>query len=320
MASHPPIHAWAEQHIPDQTGKTFLITGANSGIGFEAAKILAAKKGKVILACRNLAKAEEARAAMIRAVGPADIDLIELNLADLTSVTACAKQLNKQYQRIDVLINNAGIGWIQRQQTADGFEMQLGTNHLGHFALTAKLVGLLRKAPDARVISISSLAHWAGKIHFDDLQLSRKYGRATAYSQSKLANMLFGLELQRQFASRNVPIRSIIVHPGMSSTNIANSTLRAERHATLAKISELVAPFVSQNPTVGCLPTLYAATSAEVQGGDYIGPKYAFEVFGPPAKAKIARHAQDPRTAAQLWQVSESLTGVNYQKALAAAG
>lgn len=317
MANHAPIHSWAEKHIPEQAGKTFLITGANSGIGFEAAKILAAKRGKVIMACRNLAKAEEARAAIIRAVGPVDIDLIELNLAELKSVAACAKQLNKQYERIDVLINNAGIGWIQRQLTADGFEMQLGTNHLGHFALTAKLVGLLRKSLDARVISISSLAHWAGKIHFDDLQLTRKYGRATAYSQSKLANMLFGLELQRQFARQAVPIRSIIVHPGMSSTNLANSALLAERHATLAKISDLVAPFVSQDPAAGCLPTLYAATSAQVQGGDYIGPKYALEVFGPPAKAKIARHAQDPRTAAKLWEVSESLTGVNYQRVLA---
>lgn len=317
MAKQSPIPSWAEQHVPEQAGKTFLITGANSGIGFEAAKVLAAKAGKVVMACRNLAKAEDARKAIIEAVGAADIDLIELNLADLQSVSACAEKLNQQYERIDVLINNAGIGWIQRQQTADGFEMQLGTNHLGHFALTAQLVGLLRKSPDARVVSIASLAHWAGKIHFDDLQLSRKYNGATAYCQSKLANLLFGLELQRQFANHAVPIRSLIVHPGMSTTSLANAAL-SERHAALVKISERVAPFVSQDPAMGCLPTLYAATSEQVHGGDYIGPKHLFEIFGPPAKAKVARHAKDPQTAARLWSVSETLTGVNYQTALAA--
>lgn len=316
MSKQSKIPSWAEQHVPDQTGKIFLITGANSGIGFEAAKVLAAKGGKVIMACRNLAKAEQARTDIINAVGPADIDLTELNLADLKSVSACAAKLNKHYERIDVLINNAGIGWIQRQQTADGFEMQLGTNHLGHFALTAQLVGLLRKSPDARVVSIASLAHWAGKIHFDDLQLSRKYNGATAYCQSKLANLLFGLELQRQFKNQGVPIRSIIVHPGMSSTSLANAAL-AERHTSLVKIGERVAPFVSQDPAMGCLPTLFAATSEQVQGGDYIGPKHFFEIFGPPAKARIARHAKDPRVAAQLWSVSESLTGVSYQTALA---
>ncbi|MDX1755738.1 MAG: oxidoreductase [Marinobacter sp.] len=317
MAKQSPIPFWAAQHVPDQTGKTFLITGANSGIGFEAAKALAAKGGKVIMACRNLAKAEEARTAILQAVGAADLDLIELNLADLTSVSACADQLNQQYERIDVLINNAGIGWIQRQETADGFEMQLGTNHLGHFALTAQLIGLLRKSPDARVVSIASLAHWVGKIHFDDLQPNRKYNGATAYCQSKLANLLFGLELQRQFDNQGVPIRSIIVHPGMSATSLANAAL-AERHEALMKISERVAPFVAQDPAIGCLPTLYAATSDKVQGGDYIGPKHFFEIFGTPAKARIARHAKDPHIAAQLWSVSESLTGVNYQTALAA--
>lgn len=318
MTEQSPIPSWAEQNVPSQTGKTFLITGANSGIGFEATKLLAAKGAKVIMACRNLAKAEEARTAILQAVGSADIDLIELNLADLKSISACADKLYMQYERIDVLINNAGIGWIQRQQTADGFEMQLGTNHLGHFALTAQLVGLLRKSSDARVVSIASLAHWAGRIHFDDLQLNRKYNGATAYCQSKLANLLFGLELQRQFEKQAAPIRSIIVHPGMSSTSLANAAL-AERHTSLVKISERIAPFVSQDPAMGCLPTLYAATSEKVEGGDYIGPKHFFEIFGPPAKARIARHAKDPHIAAQLWSVSETLTGVSYETALAAS-
>ncbi len=306
------IHPWAERHIPDQSGKTFVVTGANSGIGYATTAALASKQAKVIMACRNRAKAEQARAEIASAVPKAQLDIVDLDLADLASVNACAHTLEQTYPRIDALINNAGLGWIKRTETADGYEMQLGANHLGHFALTCKLIPLLKQAPDARVISTASLAHYWGRIHFEDLQLKQSYSRVKAYGQSKLANLLFGLELQGYFERNQLPIKSIIVHPGMAGTNIANSALEAGNHQAMAKIAEALTPFVTQSPQMGCLCTLYAATSPDAQGGRYYGPKYAFEMFGTPKPARIAKHARDPAIAKRLWDVSEQLTGVHY--------
>ena len=311
------IHPWAEKNVSDQSGKVFVITGANSGIGFAAAQALAYKNAKVVMACRNLDKAEQARQDILRNVPNADIDIVKLDLADLNSVKACAQAINDQYQQLDCLINNAGLGWIERTETADGFEMQIGANHLGHFALTSQLLSLLRNTPDSRVVSIASLAHYWGRIHFDDLQLSQRYSRAKGYGQSKLANLMFGLELQRFFDKHQLDIKSVIVHPGMSGTNIANAALEKGNHQLLARITNAVTPFVSQSPQLGCLPTLLAATGSNVAGGDYYGPKHAFEIFGVPTKARIAPHARKASTAARLWHVSEELTKANYQAALA---
>lgn len=316
MSNHL-MHPWAEKNVPDQTGKTFVITGANSGIGYAAAYALAKKNAKIVMACRNTNKAETAKQAILDHIPNASIDIVELNLSDLKSVSQCADTLNNNYDQIDCLINNAGLGWIDREETADGFEMHIGTNHFGHFALTSQLIGLLKKAPSARVISIASLAHYWGRIHFDDIQLNQKYGRARGYGQSKLANLMFGLELQRQFDQSNVNIKSLIVHPGMSGTNIANSALEAGNFKQLAKITNAVTPFLSQSPALGCLPTLHAATASDVQGGDYFGPKYAFEIFGTPKKARIAKHAKSKTNLERLWHLSEELTGVNYQETLA---
>ncbi len=311
------VHPWALKNVPDQTGKTFVITGANSGIGLAAAIALASKNAKIVMACRNLQKAETAKQEILQTTPNASVDIVELNLSNLKSVNQCAETINANYDQIDCLINNAGLGWIDREETADGFEMHIGTNHFGHFALTSQLIGLLKKAPNARVVSIASLAHYWGRIHFDDIQLNQKYGRARGYGQSKLANLMFGLELQRQFDQNNVSIKSLIVHPGMSGTNIANSALEIGNFKKLAKITDAMMPFLSQSPALGCLPTLQAATAPDVQGGDYFGPKYAFEVFGTPKKARIAKHAKNTVDAAKLWHLSEELTGVNYQESLA---
>lgn len=315
--SNQIIHPWAEKNVPEQSGKTFVITGANSGIGFAAAQALAYKNGKIVMACRNQTKAEKARSQILDSVPNADIDIVPLDLADLTSVAECAKLINENYKQLDCLINNAGLGWIDRTETADGFEMHIGANHLGHFALTSQLLGLLKSTPNSRVVSIASLAHYWGRIKFDDLQLTHGYSRAVGYGQSKLANLMFGLELQRFFERKHLDIKSIVVHPGMSGTNIANSALEAEDRKLLAKITAVFTPFVTQTPEMGCLPTLYAATNANVKGGEYIGPKYAFEMFGPPAKARIAKHARRSASAAQLWSLSEALTHVSYEGAIA---
>ena len=313
------IHPWADHNISDQSGKTYVITGANSGIGFATTQALAYKNAHIVMACRNLAKAENARSHVLNELPSANIDIVQLDLASLASVTECANTLRTSYEKIDVLINNAGLGWIERTETYDGFEMQIGANHLGHFALTGKLIGLLKKAPEARVVSVASLAHYWGRIHFEDLHLNRRYGRAKGYGQSKLANLLFGLELQRFFDNNNLDIQSIIAHPGMSGTNIANSALEAGNHKLLSKITNAITPYLSQTPQLGCLPTLHAATSSEVTGGEYFGPKHAFEIFGTPAKARIAKHARDESSASQLWMVSEELTEVSYQNALTCA-
>ncbi|MCG8671740.1 MAG: oxidoreductase [Pseudomonadales bacterium] len=311
------LHPWAEEHVPDQSSKTIVVTGANSGIGFAAAQALAYKNAKVVMACRNLSKAEDAKQQILDSVPNADIDIVKLDLADLKSVEACAKIINEKYDQLDCLINNAGLGWIERTETADGFEMQIGANHLGHFALTSQLLGLLKSTPNSRVVSVASLAHYWGRIKFGDLQLNQGYSRVKGYGQSKLANLLFGLELQRFFEKNSLDIKSVVVHPGMSGTNIANSALEAGNHKLLSKITNAMTPYMSQSPQLGCLPTLHAATSANVKGGDYFGPKHAFEVFGTPAKARIAKHARDIATAAKLWTLSEELTQVDYQQAIA---
>ena len=310
------IHPWALKNVPDQTGKIIVITGANSGIGFAAANALASKNARIVMACRNTQKAETAKQAILSTTPSASVDIVELNLSNLQSVSQCAETINASYDHIDCLINNAGLGWIDRKETADGFEMHIGTNHFGHFALTSKLMGLLKKAPQARVVSIASLAHIWGRIHFDDIQLNEKYGRARGYGQSKLANLMFGLELQRQLDQSNTNIKSVIVHPGMSGTNIANSALETGNFKQLAKLTSAITPYMSQSPALGCLPTLHAATAPDVQGGDYFGPRYA-EIFGTPKKARIAKHAKSKVSAEKLWRLSEELTGVNYQESLA---
>lgn len=310
------IHRWTESNVPDQSGKTFLITGANSGIGFAAANALASKRAHVIMACRNPQKAEQAKQDILETTPTASLDLVSLDLANLESVAQCAQHLQSKYKHIDCLINNAGLGWIDRRETHDGFEMAIGTNHFGHFALTSQIISLLKNAPDARVVSVASLAHVWGRIHFDDIHLQQKYSQVRGYGQSKLANLMFGLELQRQFEKHNLGIKSIIVHPGMSGTNIATTAVASGKFRKLAKLSEILTPLMTQPASLGCLPTLLAATSDEVNGGEYFGPKYA-EIFGTPKKARIAKHAADITDAGRLWQLSETLTHVNFSDALA---
>ncbi len=299
--------------IPSQAGKLAVITGATGGLGYETALALAAAGAKVVLAARNPKKGDEALA-RIRAIhSGADIRFELLDLASLTSVAAFAERLNGEGAPIDLLVNNAGIMALpQRQTTADGFEAQLGVNYLSHFALTAQMLPLLRAAPAPRVVNLSSLAHRTGKIDFDDLQGQRLYKPWKAYSQSKLAMLMFALELQRQSNAGGWGVMSNAAHPGFARTELIPNGPGAG--GAMGVVSGLLFPFASHSAAAGALPTLLAATSPQARPAAYYGPDGFYEMKGPPAPAKIMPQAQDQAVAARLWEVSETLTGVRFPR------
>jgi NAD(P)-dependent dehydrogenase (short-subunit alcohol dehydrogenase family) len=285
---------WTAQDIPQQDGRTFVITGANSGIGLEAARALGAAGAHVVVACRDTSKGEHAVAVL-----DGDFDVRRLDLADLSSVHAFADALECD---VDVLINNAGVMAVPRAKTVDGFELQLGTNHLGHFALTGLLLARIRD----RVVTISSQAHRTGRINFGDLQSERHYQRWIAYGQSKLANLLFMMELQRRLDAAGSPLRSVAAHPGYSATNLQFHT-QSIQDQLMGVANKLIA----QSAAMGALPTLYAAT-ADVPGAAYIGPDGLFEQRGHPKLVDMSGAAKNADNARRLWELSEELTGVSF--------
>jgi NAD(P)-dependent dehydrogenase (short-subunit alcohol dehydrogenase family) len=299
---------WTAADIPDQTGRTFVVTGANSGLGLESAGRLAEHGAHVVMTARDRAKGEEAIAAIKERVPGASVELRLLDLADLDSVRAFATGLTDDKVAVDVLINNAGVMMTPPRRTAQGYELQFGTNHLGHFALTGLLLDTLQHGTDPRVVTVSSTMHKQGTIDFDDLQREHKYSPTAAYAQSKIANILFGLELQRRLDAAGSPVRSLMAHPGYSSTNLQSSGPTG-----LLKLGMRIAnPLFAQHVRFGALPQLRAATAPDVRGGQYYGPTRLFESRGYPAEVQPIKRAQDPATAARLWDVSEELTGVAY--------
>jgi NAD(P)-dependent dehydrogenase (short-subunit alcohol dehydrogenase family) len=277
-----------------QDGRTFVITGANSGIGLEAAKALGAAGADVVVACRDTSKGQQAVAGL-----EGSFDVRRLDLADLSSVRAFAAELEGD---VDVLIDNAGVMAVPRARTADGFELQLGTNHLGHFALAGLLLPQIRD----RVVTIASQAHRTGRINFGDLQSERHYQRWIAYGQSKLANLLFMMELQRRLDAAGSPLRSVAAHPGYSATNLQFHTQSIQD-----QLMGIANRLIAQSAAMGALPTLYAAI-ADVPGAAYIGPDGLFEQRGHPKLVDMAGAAKDPAAARRLWEVSEELTGVRF--------
>lgn len=303
---------WTVSNIPDQSGTIAVITGANNGIGYEAALALAAKNAHVILAVRSVDKGQQA-AARIRSTAPrAQVEVIALDLASLTSVKRFASNFLERFEVLPLLLNNAGVMALPYRKTSDGFEMQFGTNHLGHFALTALLLPALLRAPAARVVNVSSSAHRFGAIDFANLDGSRAYSRWSAYGQSKLANLLFTYELQRRFAAARVAAISVACHPGYAATNLQAAGAQMEGSAISAGLSNLLNGAVAQSAAMGALPTLYAATAAEVQGGDFIGPTGLFNMRGYPGKERSNSRSYDTEVARRLWQASEELTGVRF--------
>jgi NAD(P)-dependent dehydrogenase (short-subunit alcohol dehydrogenase family) len=290
---------WTAADMPDQAGKTAVVTGANSGLGLVISRELARAGATVVMACRNVKKGERAAAEVGKRA-----QLEALDLADLDSVRDFAGRLSEA--RVDVLVNNAGVMAPPRRLTADGFESQFGTNHLGHFALTGLLVPKLLAAPEPRVVTMSSGGHRMGRINFDDLHGERRYNNWLAYGQSKLANLLFAFELQRRADGQ---LQSLAAHPGYSATNLQFAgPARWYERASMALTNRLSAQGADQ----GALPALYAATVTDVPGGSYIGPDGFLEARGHPHLVTAAGKAYDPEVAARLWEVSEALTGVRY--------
>ncbi len=309
----PQNPAWTASDLPDLTGRTVLVTGANSGIGFEAALQFAGKGAGVVLACRDPNKTEAAAAA-IRDVHPgAVLEAMPLDLARLASVRSFADAYRKSHSELHVLCNNAGVMALPYRRTADGFEMQFGTNHLGHFALTGLLLEPLLATSGARVVNLTSTAHRIGKMHFDDLHGERGYRRWAAYGQSKLANLLFSYELQRRLERRGAPVSSVACHPGYASTNLQLAGPRMEGSSWMETLSNLSNRIFSQSAAMGALPTLYAAAADDVRGGDYIGPDGFAETWGHPKKVRSSARSHDREAATRLWEVSEELTSVRFE-------
>jgi NAD(P)-dependent dehydrogenase (short-subunit alcohol dehydrogenase family) len=312
--------AWTAEEISDQTGRTAIVTGANSGIGLVAARELAGKGAVVVVACRDTGKGDAAVEQMRQELGSrgpeAEFEVRELDLADLDSVRAFAGGITNDYpDGIDLLINNAGVMAPPRKETADGFELQFGTNHLGHFALTGLLLDSLKKVPGSRVVTVSSNAHKMGNLDFDDLQREHGYRRWSAYGQSKLANLVFALDLQKRLAEADLEVESMAAHPGYSTTNLqgAGTGLGNDIMALISKpLFKLGDWTIAQDAEAGALPTLYAATVPDLAGGSYIGPDGFGEQRGAPTIVDPRRKAKDTGDADRLWQVSTDLTGVEY--------
>ncbi|VBA34097.1 SDR family NAD(P)-dependent oxidoreductase [Mycobacterium attenuatum] len=300
---------WSRADIPDQSGRVVVVTGANTGLGYHTAAVLAFRGAHVVLAVRSPEKGNAALARIVAAKPQADITLQELDLSSLDSVRAAAEALRSTYPRIDLLINNAGVMWTPRQTTKDGFEMQFGTNHLGHFALTGLLLDRLIPVRGSRVVTVSSLGHRIrAAIHFDDLQWERGYDRVAAYGQSKLANLLFTYELQRRLAADpDAATIAVAAHPGGSNTELARHLPRMVR-----PLSNLLAPVLFQSAEMGALPTLRAATDPSVAGGQYYGPDGFLEQRGHPKLVQSSLASHDEELQRRLWAVSEELTGVHF--------
>jgi len=303
---------WAATDIPDLSGKTVIVTGGNSGLGYQAALQLAAKGADTILACRDPKRAGAAAEAICEGHPDARVEAMELDLASLASIKRFAAEIARTRDRLDALCNNAGVMALPRRKTADGFEMQLGTNHLGHFALTGALLEQLLATPGSRVVNVSSTFHKPGKINFDDLQSERSYSKWRAYAQSKLANLLFTYELQRRLAAVGTGTIAVACHPGYASTNLQYAGPRMAGSSLAEMAWGWINGIFAQSAEMGALPALRAATDPDMKGGDYIGPDGFWESYGNPVRVKSNSRSHDPETAKKLWAISEDLTGVAF--------
>ncbi|WP_018603693.1 SDR family NAD(P)-dependent oxidoreductase [Mycobacterium sp. 155] len=299
---------WTEADVSDQSGRIAIVTGSNTGLGYETARVLAGKGAHVVIAVRNLDKGREAVDRITASTPKADLKLQQLDVGSLDSVRTAADELRAAYPRIDLLINNAGVMYPPKQTTVDGFELQFGTNHLGAFALTGLLLDHLLPVDGSRVVAVASIAHRIqAAIHFDDLQWEHSYNRVAAYGQSKLSNLLFTYELQRRLAAKNEPTIAVAAHPGISDTELT-------RHipgAGLPGVSQLTA-LVTNSALTGALATLRAATDPAVRGGQYYGPSGFRELRGYPKLVQSSKQSHDVDLQRRLWTVSEELTGVSY--------
>jgi len=300
---------WTADNIPSQQGKTILITGANSGLGLEATRVLSSKGAHVIMTARDLKKGNEVISLIKKENASAKLDIMQLDLSDFASIHQFSQEFHQRYKQLDVLINNAGVMFpVKRELTKQNFEVQFGTNHLGHFLLTGLLLDLLKSTPNSRIAIQSSGQHKAkmGKpdIHFDDLNFDKGYNKYMAYSQSKLANLLFAYELDRQLKSNKIDITVVTAHPGYTKTNLT-------RHTGFF-VQAIITNILAQKVEMGTLPILRAATDTSVTGGEYFGPTKMNEMRGYPELVKSSDKSYEKELAGKLWKVSEKLTQINY--------
>ena len=294
---------WTKTSLPDLAGKTFIVTGANSGIGYESALALAENGALVVLACRDAGRAQQARNLILQSAPNASLESITLDLGDLNSISSFASEFKKNHQRLDGLLNNGGLIAAKRSETSDGFEAQFGINHLGHFALTGRLLDVLVNTPDSRVVTMGSRMHTSGKINWDDLMSQHKYDRWAAYKQSKLANLLFAFELSRRFDKAGSSAISLAAHPGVCKTGWADRNMEG--------IMKFIGRMMGQPASIGALSPLYALTDPNVQSGGYYGPDQDKKAY--PVETKAAKSAYDEEAAKRLWEISERLTGISYE-------
>lgn len=309
----PSVASWTTADIPDQAGRTVLVTGANSGLGLRSAEALAAAGARVLLACRSAERAVGALASVEAVASGAAPEVVPLDLADLDSVKACAEAVDGKVERLDVLLNNAGVMALPLRRTKAGFEMQFGTNHLGPFALTGGLLPALLRSKEPRVVNVSSNGHKLGSIRWDDLNwYTGRYSRWRAYFQTKLANLLFSSELQRRAIAAATPLTVVSAHPGYASTNLSSAGPEMAGNRLRLQLVHLGDRFLGQPDSMGALPQLYAATMPDVGPDDYFGPDGPGEHRGHPKRVGRTRAASDLSAAARLWRASERLTGVSY--------
>ncbi|MFE1908038.1 oxidoreductase [Streptomyces gardneri] len=302
--------SWTADHIQDQTGRVFVVTGATSGLGLATTRALARRGGRVILAVRDEAKGHEvAEGLAASGVGPDLLDVRRLDLADLDSVRAFAAGMREEHRHLDVLVNNAGVMAPPRNLSAQGHELQFATNHLGHFALTGLLLDLLAAGRDPRVVTVSSINHRQGSLRFEDLGGERDYAPMAFYNQSKFANAVFGQELHRRLTASASPVRAVLAHPGYTATSLQTRDTRGLTRLFFGRIGN---PLIAQSPERGALSQLYAATDPTVVGGEFIGPDGPAELRGAPTRVRLSDAAADAGTGRRLWEVSEGLTGVSF--------
>lgn len=302
---------WTQENIPDQTGKIVIVTGANSGLGFESTKTLAAKGASVVMAVRNIAKGEKARQEILQEQPQARLDVMTLDNADLSSVEAFANEFKQHYDRLDILLNNAGIMAVPYQETADGFEMQLGVNHLAHFALTGLLLEVIINTPKARIHNVTSSANFIGAINFDDLMGKENYSRWGAYGQSKLANVFFTFELHKKLRAAGLDTIANVSHPGLVIGHLQANSMEQSGTGYENIAYQISRLFLARDISVGVRPMLYAMTAPEAQSGVLYGPKY-FHHLGDVTDVQANKAAYDNQALQRFWDISEELTGVTF--------
>jgi protochlorophyllide reductase len=303
---------WSAADIGDLTGRVALVTGANSGIGYEKARALAAHGAHVILACRDDDKARRARDKLESELERSSLELLHLDLADLVAIRRAADAVLADHARLDILVNNAGVMGTPYRQTADGFELQMATNHLGHFALTGLLLDRIVTTARSRIVTVSSHLHRMGRLQRDDVAGAAFHNTWVTYGTSKLANLLFTAELSRRLLAAGLPTQALAAHPGWTRSNLAGSGAALGNSRLRRKLGRAAGTALGQAAAGGALPVLCAATSSSVHSGQYVGPAHFFGLYGPPRVARPSRRARDAGAAAALWEASEELTGVRY--------